>query len=240
MREAGVVAVVPQRALDRDRTVDRRARGVEGGEEAVAGRVHDLPSPGRDHPTEGVVVPAQEPLPRGVAERLREHRRADDVGEHERPPDVRRAGPPLLGVPQLALRRGGIDHRPEPLELLVRGPQLEVCIVGVIDHAQAPREQRTGASHLVRRPDLAPSLDRRAQRTAGLHPVALREQDAAQRDLPAGHERRRRVDLDQPAQLLDGRSRELPGRRPPPRSRPVRATAGSASSGPSPSRRAPR
>ena len=142
--EAGVVAVVPQRALDRDRAVDRRAGGVEGGEEAVAGRVDDLPSPGRDDAPERVVVPAQEPLPRGVAERLREHRRADDVGEHERPAHVRRAGPPLLGGPQLALGRRGIDHRPEPLELLERGPQLEVRVIVVVEQREAPSRAAPG------------------------------------------------------------------------------------------------
>src|SRR6188508_2292768 len=82
-REALGRAVLGQAPLDRDRRRDGKVRRVEADEESVAGRGDLFAVVGGEHFTEGGVVPAQDRLPRLVAERLDEVRRTDDVGEHE-------------------------------------------------------------------------------------------------------------------------------------------------------------
>jgi hypothetical protein len=73
--------MIPQRLLDRDCRVDARARRLERGEDAVAGRLDDVPTPLLDELTQHVVVPAQEPLPGEVTEPFGQGRRAHDIGE---------------------------------------------------------------------------------------------------------------------------------------------------------------
>ena len=82
-REALCLPLIGEPALDRDRGVDRAIRVVEGQEEAVACGL-DLLAPvlGDDRPKR-LVVPAEEPLPALVAEKLGESRRVNDVGEDE-------------------------------------------------------------------------------------------------------------------------------------------------------------
>ena len=106
-REALRRAVLGESPLDRDRRRHREVRRVEADEEPVAGRRDLLAVVGREHLAEGRVVPAQHRLPRLVAERLDEVRRADDVGEHERLHD-----PPGGTRPCRAAARAGARRRP--------------------------------------------------------------------------------------------------------------------------------
>jgi hypothetical protein len=54
---------------------------------------------GREQRAEGLVVPAQDPLPRLVAHRGHEVRRADDVREHERLDDAAGRDRPAAQLP---------------------------------------------------------------------------------------------------------------------------------------------
>ena len=91
-------------------------------------------------------MPAQKPLPRVVAEGLRELRRAHDVGEQKRHPHLRPASATLFELPQLGLDRGEVRLGTQPLELVPRGMQLEVRIVVVPGRAQRPRKRRRGCA----------------------------------------------------------------------------------------------
>ena len=99
-------------------------------------------------------MPAQEPLPGLVAERLGEVRRADDVGEHERLARRRGPAPPILGVAQLALGGLDVDPGPEAAELVERRLQLEVGVVVVVEGAKRARQDAParGRPRTARRP----------------------------------------------------------------------------------------
>ena len=82
----------PDRELERaqlladcERAADRLPGPVEEGEEAVAGRVDLLAREPRELSADGVVVSGEKRCPRRVAERARPLRRADEIGEENRP-----------------------------------------------------------------------------------------------------------------------------------------------------------
>src|SRR5207237_7404721 len=98
-------------------------------EEAVALMAGLLPAVLCDERAQRLVVPADDALPRLVADRVDELRRAHDVGEQERPRDLllRRLGRRALGLlsEQLA-RAADVEPRAEPLEGGARRLQLEL------------------------------------------------------------------------------------------------------------------
>ena len=80
----GAIATLREIALDRDRTADRAAGAAEGDHESVALRF-DLKAAVRCQvTTDDRVVTVQQLEPPLVTELLGEHRRAFDVGEHDR------------------------------------------------------------------------------------------------------------------------------------------------------------
>ena len=140
--------------------------------------------------------------------------------------------PAVRDVAQLALGGLDVDPRAEPPELVERGLELEVGVVVVVDRAEGPRQDRPGAGDLVRRADLAPALDRRPQLPDRAGRVALGEEDAAEGDLAAGLERRRRVAADDRRRARRRPSGPGRRRRPRSRSRPGPAGAGRGPSDP--------
>src|SRR5206468_3485570 len=81
--EAGpyVQAELIEALADRTRARNRPGRAVEGGEEAIAGRVHLIAAKAAELDANSLVVVLQQLAPRAVAELGRPGRRADDVGE---------------------------------------------------------------------------------------------------------------------------------------------------------------
>ena len=195
--------------LDRDRTVDAWPGRLEGGEEAVAGGVDDLPSPARNEPPEHVVVPAQKPLPGLVSEELGKVGGADDVGEHEGLPGGHRATPAVLGVPEVALGCLDVDPGAKPAELIERRAELEIGVFIVLDGSQGSRQDRPCSGDLVRRSDLAPALDRGAELPGRSRRVTLGHEHSTQGDLAARLQCRRRIPDDDPRELVDGGPRLL-------------------------------
>jgi len=97
--------MVGEGPLDRARAVHGRAGRVERREEAVTGRVHDLAGALRDQAPQHVVVPAQQPFPRLVTERLGKLRRTHDVCEEEGHSNLEAARAAFFEVTQLGLYR---------------------------------------------------------------------------------------------------------------------------------------
>src|SRR5205085_9690696 len=90
-RESGRAAMLGQAALDRDGTPERLVRRVEPDEEAVAGRDDLFSLELGEQTAQRLVVPAQDALPRIVAQRFHQVGRPLDVGEHEGLLDAARA-----------------------------------------------------------------------------------------------------------------------------------------------------
>ena len=84
MHSSAQLETDPTHALgDRLRAANRPSRPVEGGEEAVAGRVLLLaPEPGQLAPNQGVML-TEQLAPRAVADLGGALGRADDVGEKQ-------------------------------------------------------------------------------------------------------------------------------------------------------------
>ena len=183
--EAHLGAQIAQLLLDADRTVDRSASAVERDEEAVAGRVDDLPSPCRDALTEHVIVLAQDRLPGLVAESLGEAGRTDDVGEHERLGRCRGPAAAVSQVLSLALGCFEVDPRPELGERGECGFELEVGVVAIVDAPQRAGQDRAGSGDFIRRTHLPPALDRDAQLADRPWRIAFGQQDATEGDMAA-------------------------------------------------------
>ena len=189
--------MVAQGPLDRDRGVDgRREPSSKAAKKPSPVVLTISPPPALDELPEHVVVPAQEPLPGLVAERLGKARRADDVGEHERLPCAV-CGP----APAIRGRRAARARRPRRRPArrgggTPRGPprSSRSASSSSSTRPEGARQDRPGPGDLVRRADVAPALDRRSgARCAGAaaSPSARRTRPTG--DPAAGLERRRRI-----------------------------------------------
>src|SRR5206468_758886 len=100
-----------ERQLDRDRALERAARGVERRHEAVAQALQLRAAVLAEPLADDGVVRAQELLGRGVAEALRERRRPDQIGEEdgEEPGAGLRSG----SLRPAVLAGEEVVHRPE-------------------------------------------------------------------------------------------------------------------------------
>ncbi len=147
-------------------------------------------------------MPAHDVLPGLVADRLEEVRRADDVGEHERPRDassrLRRAGANRLEATL------GLEHGAESLERREGGPQLEDRRLLVSVRPVGQREGSTRLRGLEREVGLGPVADRSSQLGDRTRGVALVQQDLSQRLMRARVPQRRLVGRRDLAQLLGG------------------------------------
>jgi hypothetical protein len=98
--EAVRAPMLGERALDRDRAAERCIGCVEADEEAIACGDHFLATMCHEEPSQGLVVPVEQRLPRLITDGLDEVGRLHDVREHERLDDpVGRHHPRLPQLP---------------------------------------------------------------------------------------------------------------------------------------------
>ena len=173
--------LVAERALDRDRGVERRLRVLERREEAVAGLLHDLAAALQDPLAHELVVAREQLPPLLVAERLEQLRRVDDVGEEERPPRLSR--------PRSSCARAASSFAPS------RSNAASAPSSSTVAPCSSPLRRSRGAEEhprlrrLVRRADALPLVARLSEAARGALPVLLGEQDPAAGDVHGRVER---------------------------------------------------
>ena len=146
-----------------------------------------------------LVVPAKHVLPRVVADRLDEIRRAADVGEHERPDCALR----LCGPAEKLAGTASVRARAEPVERALCGAQLQLGPIVVSVRPIGPAEVEAGPRGLVRKLDLGPELDGAAQRADRVGGLPAGERELAVRGGSRRRERGRAEVLRCSVQLLD-------------------------------------
>src|SRR5262249_26067496 len=174
------------------RAADRARGSVEGGKEAVAGRVDLASAESRQLASRRRVVLAQHVAPAPIAERERTFRRADDVGEQDRREHAIGFGRTNAGEELLDLvdDRGAVAYRrdvvlPGQLDELRAGDVLG-HVAGVPDPRDAvadtmddERRDANGGKHVTNVDLGRESQDRLRRARARRHPAILREEAPA-------------------------------------------------------------
>ena len=153
-------------------------------------------------------MPAEQPLPGGVAERSGEGRGANDIGEEERPMGVDGDGPSRDDRRQLGLGRLLIQSGAEPPELLERRLELEVRRIPVSEGAQSPSQQGLRPGYLVGSADVAPGADGHAQLAGRRSHFPLGQAHPTDGFVTRSFQGRRGVGFHDAIELLRGRASE--------------------------------